>query len=328
MIRPVSDGVSARALEIPASSFCLFQEPWWLNLAAEGQWDEAVVRDSTGVLARLPYRRLRRYGAVILTQPRLTPYAGPWFRPSSARAPREFSERRQLTAELLARLPRHDLFSQNLWPGLPDWLPFHWEGFAQSTAYTHWLRDLADTERLWSGFLEAARRQIRKAQKQLEVVVADDVERLCELHELTFTQQGLSAPRERSFVRKLVEGALREGHARIAFAFDAARNAHAANLLVFDQRSAHYLIGGSDARHRASGAASLLMWDAIQFAARTCPLFDFEGSMVEKIARFFRGFGSEPVPFSRVYRTSRRGALVVALHDAGAALLGRPALRL
>jgi hypothetical protein len=324
----VPDGLSAPAVEAAATSFCLFQDPWWLNLAAEGQWDEAVVTDSAGVLARLPFRRLRRYGAAIVTQPRLTPYAGPWFRPSSTRLPRELSERRQLTAELIARLPRYDLFSQNLWPGLSDWMPFHWEGFVQSTVYTHWLRDLADTGRLWSGFHEATRRQIRKAQKQLEVVVAADVERLCDLHELTFRQQGLPAPRERAFLRRVVEGALERGHARIAFAIDGARNAHAVNLLVFDGRSAHYLIGGSDARYRGSGAPSLLMWDAMQFAAAICPLFDFEGSMVEGIARFFRGFGSEPVPFSHVYRTSRRAALVTALHDAGAALFGRPALRL
>lgn len=320
--------MSARAIDTAPTSFCLFQEPWWLNLAAAGQWDETVVSDSAGVLARLPYRRLRRYGATILTQPRLTPYAGPWFRPSGARAPREFSERRQLTAELLARLPRYDLFSQNLWPGLPDSLPFHWEGFAQTTAYTHWLRDLSDTAQLWSGFLDSTRRQIRKAQKQLEVVVSDDVERLCHLHELTFAQQGSSAPRERTFLRTVVEGALKAGHARITFALDDARNAHAVNLLVFDQRSAHYLVGGSDARHRASGAASLLMWDAIQFAARSCPLFDFEGSMVEPIARFFRGFGPEPVAISHVYRTSRRAGLAAALYDIGTTVVGRARLRL
>jgi Acetyltransferase (GNAT) domain len=328
MIRHVSDGASAPAIETPTTSYCLFQEPWWLNLAGAGHWDEAVVSDAAGVVARLPYRRLRRHGAVILTQPHLTPYAGPWFRSSAARASREFSGRRQLTAELLARLPRYDLFSQNLWPALPDWLPFCWEGFTQSTAYTHWLRDLSDTERLWAGLLEATRRQIRKARRQLEVVVADDVERLCELHELTFRQQGLSPPRERALVRRIVEGALRAGHARIAFAVDEARNAHAVNLLVFDQRSAHYLLGGSDARHRGSGAASLLMWDAIEFAARVSRMFDFEGSMVEGIARFFRGFNPETVPVLHVYRASRRAAFAGALYNAGAALVGRPPLRL
>jgi hypothetical protein len=105
-------------------------------------------------------------------------------------------------------------------------------------------------------------------------------------------------------------------------------NAHAATLLVFDERSAHYLLGGADPRHRGSGAASLLVWDAIQFAAGHSKLFDFEGSMVEGIARFFRGFGPDLVPVNHVFCTSRRAALGAALYDAAAALLGRPPLRL
>jgi Acetyltransferase (GNAT) domain len=309
------------------SSFCLFQDPWWLNLTAEGHWDEATVSNSEGMIARLPYRTLRRYGATVVTQPRLTPYAGPWFRPSSAKASNQFSERRRLTVELLAQLPRFDLFSQNLWPAIPDWLPFYWAGYSQYTTYTNWYRDLSSPEDLWLSFLKETRAEIRKAQQRVEVVVSSDVEQLCDLHELTFSQQGRRAPRERAFLRRVVEGALGQGHARIAFALDDRRNVHAVTLIVFDARSAHYLIGGSDARYRTSGAASLLVWDAIQFAAGVCKLFDFEGSMVEGISRFFRGFNPECVPVSHVYRTSRRGALAAALYNAGAALLGRPALR-
>src|SRR5271170_136299 len=101
---------SARPMQ---TSSCLFQEPWWLNLTAEGNWSEAVITNSEGVIGRLPYCRLRRYGATVLTQPRLTPYAGPWLRSSTAKSSNQFSERRRLTMELLSQLPKFDLFSQN-----------------------------------------------------------------------------------------------------------------------------------------------------------------------------------------------------------------------
>ena len=310
------------------TSFSLFQEPWWLNLTTEGNWDEAVVTNNEGVIARLPYRTLRRYGATIITQPRLTPYAGPWYRPSSAKAANQFSERRKLVMELLSQLPRFDLFSQNLWPEIPDWLPFYWAGYAQQTTYTNWHRDLSDTDVLWKSFLDGTRWEIRKAQKCVEIVESNDVERLCELHEQTFAQQGMKPPRERAFLRRVVEGAIRAEHGRIVFAQDDQGNAHAVNLLVYDDRSAHYLIGGSDARFRSGGAASLLVWDAIQFASRNSKLFDFEGSMVEGISRFFRGFNPEMIPVSHVYRTSRRGTVGAALYNAAAALIGRATLRL
>jgi len=316
--------------EIPAvrTSFCLFQDPWWLNLTTAGHWDEALVANNQGVIARLPYRKMSRFGATILTQPRFTPYAGPWFRASTAKAAKQVSERHKLTTELLSRLPRFDLFSQNLWPGSGDWLPFHWAGYSQRTGYTNWLRDLSSVDALWKGLLETTRWEIRKAETRLKVAVSDDIDRLCDLHERTFARQGLRAPRERAFLRRVVEGALRHGHARITLATDERGNAHAVNFLVFDDRSAHYLLGGTDPSYRGSGAASLLVWDAIQFAAQHSKLFDFEGSMVEGIARFFRGFGPELIPVNHVYRTGRRAALGAALRDAAAALVGRPPLRL
>jgi hypothetical protein len=310
------------------ASYCLFQDPWWLNLTTEGHWDEAVIANNEGVIGRMPYRTLRRYGATVLTQPRLTPYAGPWFRPSTAKSSNQFSERRKLTMELLSKLPKFDLFSQNLWPEIPDWLPFYWAGYSQQTTYTNWHRNLTDTDAIWRGFLDGTRWEIRKAQKRVTIVVSDDVERLCTMHEQTFVNQGLRPPRERKFLRAVVEGAMSAGRGRIVFATDEEGNPHAATFLVFDDRSAHYLIGGSDARFRASGAASLLVWDAIQFAARNSRLFDFEGSTVEGISRFFRGFNPEMVAVSHIHRTSRRGAIGASFYNAAAALFGRPPLRL
>lgn len=176
------------------NSYCLFQDPWWLDLTTEGDWEEARVVNGSEVIARLPYRRIRRYGARILTQPPLTPYLGPWYRPSTAKAGNQFSERRQLTAELVARLPKAELFVQNQWPAIPDSLPFLWEGFSQRTTYTHWLEHLNDLDALWHGFLESTRREIRKAEKRVEVIESTDVDALIDLHQRAFAQRGLAPP--------------------------------------------------------------------------------------------------------------------------------------
>ncbi len=304
-------------------SYCLFQEPWWLNLTSAGGWDEVRVMNGSELLARLPYRIIRRHGARVLTQPPLTPYLGPWYRPSNAKAEHQFSQRRQLTAELVAALPKSDLFSQNQWPKIPDCLPFLWEGFSVRTAYTHWLPDLTDLDGLWSGFPKSTRYEIRKAEKRVELIESPDIDALCDLHERAFTQRGVAPPRKRSFVRTVVEGALREGKARLVFARDEALNLHATALLVYDERSAHYLLGGSDARFRASGAASLLLWDAIKFTATRSQSFDFEGSMFEPIARFFRGFNPEILPVSHLYRTNRLTTVAIDLINAFSSLAGR-----
>jgi hypothetical protein len=39
------------------------------------------------------------------------------------------------------------------------------------------------------------------------------------------------------------------------------------------------------------------MWEAIQFASTVTSAFDFEGSMIKSVERFFRAFGAKPYPY-------------------------------
>jgi len=68
--------------------------------------------------------------------------------------------------------------------------------------------------------------------------------------------------------------------------------AHAGVLIVWDAESCFYLMGGGDPTLRSSGASSLCVWEAIRHASTVSREFDFEGSMIEPIERFFRGFGA------------------------------------
>lgn len=294
------------------TSYSLFQEPWWLNLASGGNWDEVVVENG-GVSARLPYCVKQRYGFKILAQPHLTPRLGPWFRPSRENGSSQYSEQYELAAELISKLPPFDVFRQNCCPEWDNWLPFHWAGFSQQTHYTYRLNDLTDLDAVWSGFHRDSWRLIKKAQKELEIVVSDDVDRLCDMHELTYQQRGQPMPYRRDVLFKIVDGALRSGHARFAFAQDEKRNVHAINFIVYDERATYYLVGGSDRQFRDSGAPTLLIWDAIQFAAKRSLIFDFEGSMDRGIEQFFRRkFSPQLTPLNRIYK--QRGLFGFARH--------------
>jgi hypothetical protein len=63
-----------------------------------------------------------------------------------------------------------------------------------------------------------------------------------------------------------------------------------------------YLFSGTDPEYKQSGAASLLVWEGIQRGCKEHKRFDFDGSMIESIEKFFRGFGATPVPYMNVRR--------------------------
>ncbi len=74
-------------------------------------------------------------------------------------------------------------------------------------------------------------------------------------------------------------------------------------------------MSGSDPDLRSSGALSLLMHEAIQFAATVTQRFDFEGSMHEPIERFFRNFGATPKQYFQVRGYSRRASVLQGFRD-------------
>jgi hypothetical protein len=78
----------------PDHSYNLFQERWWLDAVAPGEWDEVVVKRGTEVAARLPFLRRSMFRTTWLIQPRLTPCLGPWLRPTFAKLTNSLAEQK------------------------------------------------------------------------------------------------------------------------------------------------------------------------------------------------------------------------------------------
>lgn len=287
----------------------LFLTAWWLDAACgEDGWDVGIVANGQAIQAVLPYLPRRRQGFRMLTQPALTPFLGPWMRPSQGKRARRYSDEKALMQALIEQLPAYDLYQQNWSPLLTNWLPFFWSGFQQTTRYTYVLNDLADEAELWRGLSENIRRDIRKASGRFGLTVEADAspDAFLKLNAMTFARQDRRAPYSEAYVRRIDAACAERGCRRILVARDAEGRAHAGVFIVWDADRAYYLAGGGDPDLRNSGAASLCLWEAIRFACGVTRRFDFEGSMIEEIERFFRAFGAEQVPYFQVSHTPSR----------------------
>ena len=76
--------------------------------------------------------------------------------------------------------------------------------------------------------------------------------------------------------------------------------------LVWDKKSAYYIAGGSPIDVRTTGAMPLLLWEAIKFSSKVTKHFNFEGSMIKPIERFFRAFGGEQVPYFEITKINSK----------------------
>ncbi len=304
----------------------LFRQAWWLDATAgERGWGEVRIDEGARPVALLRFAVRKRLGFTCLQMPPLTQTLGPWFAPLEGKPGQVLAREKELVDRLVAELPPHDWFAQNLSPANTNWLPWHWHGFAQTTRYTYALDLARGEEALWDGLLPKVRTDVRKATARSGLAVRSDlgIDAFIGVQRLTFARQGMAVPLSDELVKRLDAACSQRDCRRMFFAVDAQGRVHAAAYLVWDAERAYYLMAGGDPALRNSGAASLVLWEAIRFAAGVVPTFDFEGSMMEPVERFVRGFGAIQVPYHRISRApSRLLGAARGLAAAGKALAG------
>lgn len=299
-----------RALcEAERAAIPFFSQAWWLDaVAGKDGWDVVLVEKGGILQASMPFVLKQRYGLTFIGQPILTQHLGPWIRPGVAKHAKELARQKDLYEELIAQLPKFDHLFQNWHYENRNWLPFFWHGFRQTTRYTYVLPDLSDERSIWDGLEGNIRREIKKASSRFGVQVRTDlgIEDFYALNRLVFKRQGMAMPYTLEQIERVDRACAERDCRRIFLAEDGEGRRHAAVYLVWDENSAYYLMGGGDPELRNSGATSLCMWEAIRFAAGVTRRFDFEGSMLEPVERFFRGFGAEQLAYSSLTKTPSR----------------------
>ncbi|GJG94618.1 GNAT family N-acetyltransferase [Cupriavidus pauculus] len=292
-----------------AANIPLFSQAWWLDATAgPGNWSATLVERGGQIVASMPYATRHMYGFNVIAQPALAKMHGPWLAPMDGKPARVLGQQKELMDDLIAQLPRFDHFQQHWAPNHTNWLPFCWKGFRQTTKYTYVLDDLSDQDALWNGLQPNIRAEIRKASSRHGLEVRDDlgIDEFIKLNKQVFLRQGMAQPYTEDYVRRLDAACAERGARRILIAVDKEGRRHSGVYLVWDGRVAYYLMGGSDPVLRTSGAASLCMWEAIRYASGVTRSFDFEGSMLEPVERFFRAFGARQQPYFFIQKTPSR----------------------
>ncbi len=88
--RPVCPSIGS-----PRTSYCIFQEPWWLDAVAAGAWQSLEVTREARVVARMPIVPRRTCGFTIIRQPPLTPTLGPWIELSGTTMAKRLTEEKK-----------------------------------------------------------------------------------------------------------------------------------------------------------------------------------------------------------------------------------------
>lgn len=278
----------------------VFCRSWWLNAVG----DVRVLACFAGnqIVAGTPLYFEKHFGIPVCTMPKLTQTWGVVMRPPEGKAVVAAARETKILRAFAVQLSRYRLFFQASHPSLSNWLPFYWSGFRQTTRFTYVLDDLTDLSRVWHGMSESARRQVTKAQKAGLTVVPCGIEEVYKCECLSYLRHGKMPPHSESLLTR-IHSAAKENDSGACFSVvDQEGTVCSAWLVVWDRNRAYNLVGGAAGKLQNSGANSLGIWDAIQFAAQRSRAFDFAGSVIEGIERFNRNFGAKQVPYNYVMK--------------------------
>ena len=280
-------------------SIPIFSRDWWLDIVCcTDKWDVLLIEQKGQVQAALPFYIL---ASDIISMPPYTQTMGPWFapEPADAKYTRTLGKHQAICKVFTDALKKYPHFLQYFSYRITDWLPFYWEGYKQTTRYTYLLKNIRDEQSLWENMSANIRRNITKAKEKQGITVKKGipVDDFLRIQALTFKRQQLPVPKEREILKKIISVCRQRNQGDLWGAYDDKGNLHAVAFIAWQESSAYYLAGGGDPELRASGAHSLVLWEGIRFTAQYTDLFDFEGSMIPGVERFFREFGAVQTPF-------------------------------
>lgn len=243
----------------------------------------------------------RRGGLTVFRRAPFTPTCGPFLAVKSSNPVAVLEERRAAVECLASWLDeRHPaLCMLPLDRRIADALPFFWRGYKVVPQYTYLLDLAPPLEQIRRQMSPDRRNDVSKAVR--DGVTARPAQGLDEVRDLVLATFGRQ---DKGVDRDVLEGILTR-HARPGnhYAYVACRDGTptAACFVVHDDRTAYYLLGGYCAENRHHGAGALAVWEAIRHAKEAgLDTFDFEGSVIPPIERFFRGFGGRLTPYFTV----------------------------
>ncbi len=165
---------------------------------------------------------------------------------------------------------------------------------------TYELELIRNYENIFRHYKKNTIRNIRKAtQNKVSVIQGLQPNQVINLILSSGNKQKYSE-KDIAMIRRLIATSARKNSGLLYGAYSQNNSLCAAGLFVYSNSKACFILSVANDEAKQNGAMFLLIDEFIkQFASRNM-ILDFEGSMIEGIARFYSGFGAQPFNYPTI----------------------------
>lgn len=282
----------------------IFSQPWWMDAICGDNWDVWLFNPGgCNLLAAMPYYFEMRGKYRYITKALLTQINGIFFRYNPAAGQIAITElQERVINEACAFLDSMhlDVYEQQYHHTFNNWQPFFWNRYTNILRYTYVIENTSNADSVFAQFSTKCRSAVRKGQRLTSVSSDIDVDSFYAAHKKIYDKQGLPVPFSEKLWKKLHSACLAHNAGKMLCAYDPEGNLHSLMFIVWDTQSMYPLLGGYMPEFSSSQSYPALTYHSIQLAGEMGLKYDFEGSMIQRIAHSFREYGGTPMPYYRI----------------------------
>jgi hypothetical protein len=278
----------------------------WLSVYGDALTLIGIYKDEHQLIGGFYFLNTKKYGFTFLKLPPYTPHCGLFFMSDS----KNHSSVNNFSKEVMNGVcdfitAQKSALTVLAFPSaIIDFQPFIWNKYKVVPNYTYRI-DLQKTiEEIKSNFDSRNRNVINKAIKE-EVLVTENALGKEELFQ--FFMDSLNTTDATIYEKELKNIFMTFSDEGNSFSVVAKKGDELLGVVfcVYDKNNCYYLLGGVNKKSGVQGVNNLLVLKSIEKAkALGCTTFDFEGSMLKGVEKFFRSFGPELVPYFTVNKAS------------------------
>ncbi|MBC7695240.1 MAG: GNAT family N-acetyltransferase [Burkholderiales bacterium] len=284
----------------------VFASKKWLSVYGNSLTIIGIYKDEHQLIGGFYFLKTKKFGFTFLKLPPYTPHCGLFFTSDS----KNNSSINNFSKEIMNEVCRFITKQKSALTVLAfpsniiDFQPFIWEKYKVIPNYTYRISLEKSIEVIKSNFDSKNRNAINKAIKE-EVIVSENSLSKEELYR--FFMDSLNTTDANIYEIELKNIFTKFSDDTNSFSVTARKGDEILGnvFCVYDVNTCYYLLGGVNKKSGVQGVNNLLVQCSIEKAKELgCKTFDFEGSMLKGVEKFFRSFGPELVPYFTVNKAS------------------------
>lgn len=289
----------------------VFGSARWLQVYGDRLTLVGIYKDEHQMIGGFYFMNTRKLGFSFIKLPPYTPHCGLFFTSDSKNLSSVNSFSKEVVTEVCNYVSsQKSALTVLAFPtSIVDLQPFIWEKYKVVPNYTYRI-DLSNSmEDIKSNFDSRNRNAINKAVKE-GVIVEEN--KLSKSELFSFFNNSLNAADANVYEEELRNIFDKFSDESNSFSIEARKDNNLLGVVfcIYDKRVCYYLLGGVEKDSGVQGVNNLLVQNCIEKAKKMgCSVFDFEGSMLKGVEKFFRGFGPVLYP----YYTVNKGKLPLEL---------------